>query len=90
MSYINSIDRFHAMYIYRICSTFDGDFNLVVWVFICQIKCTYCLHFVHISIIFLRDLDNPCCQAKYQFAKPHVHQMYHVYNICIYCIHIYV
>ena len=57
------------------------------FIFIHQIKCTHCLH-SYVSMIFLRDLDNPCCQTKYppiyityQFAKLYDCQMYSVYGM---------
>ena len=39
---------------------------ILIWrfgkfVFICQIKCTHCLH----SFVSIRDLDSPCRQTKY-------------------------
>ena len=52
------------------------------FVFICQIKCTHCLH----SSISIHDLDSPCHQTKYlpiyityQFTKLNVCQMCRVY-----------
>ena len=85
MGFIFLLHLLHTVYTVHLMVILIWQFS--EFVFICQINCTHSLY-LYVSMIFLCDLDKPCCQTKhlpiyiiYQFAKHYVHQMYRIYGM---------